>query len=92
MPLRRMPIVFSDEAWICADAFIGPGVTVGERAVVGARAVAIRDVPADMLVAGNPALAVKPRVIRDNGAEGDSATFRPCILRGCRVLAVRGDR
>jgi putative colanic acid biosynthesis acetyltransferase WcaF len=64
MPLRRLPIVVGDEAWICADAFIGPGVTVGQRAVVGARAVAIRDVPADMIVAGNPAAVVKPRVIQ----------------------------
>lgn len=65
MPLWRMPIVIGDEAWVCADAFIGPGVTVGPRAVVGARAVAIRDVPADKIVVGNPAVAVKSRVICD---------------------------
>jgi putative colanic acid biosynthesis acetyltransferase WcaF len=64
MPLRRMAIEVEDEAWVCADAFIGPGVTVGRRAVVGARAVAIRNVPAAMIVAGNPAVVVKPRVIR----------------------------
>lgn len=63
MPLRRMPIAVEDEAWVCADVFIGPGVTVGRRAVVGARAVAIRNVPAAMIVAGNPAAVVKPRVI-----------------------------
>lgn len=71
MPLRRMPIVIGDEAWICADAFIGPAVTVGPRAVVGARAVAVRDVPAGMIVAGNPAVVIKSRVLRDeDGGDG----------------------
>lgn len=68
MPLRRMPIVIGDEAWVCADAFIGPGVTVGSRSVVGARAVAVRDVPAGMIVAGNPAVVIKPRVLKDEAA------------------------
>ena len=55
MPLVRAPITVGDEAWICADAFVGPGVTVGERAVVGARAVAMKDVAARTVVTGNPA-------------------------------------
>jgi len=55
MPLVRAPITVGDEAWICADAFVGPGVTVGERAVVGARAVAMKDVAAGTVVTGNPA-------------------------------------
>jgi putative colanic acid biosynthesis acetyltransferase WcaF len=71
MPLRRMPIVIGDEAWVCADAFIGPGVSVGPRSVVGARAVAIRDVPADMIAVGNPAAAVRPRVIRAGAYPGE---------------------
>ena len=33
-PLLKPPIVIGDEVWIAADAFIGPGVTVGDRAVV----------------------------------------------------------
>lgn len=70
MPLRRMPIAIGDEAWVCADAFVGPGVTVGPRAVVGARAVAVRDVPAGMIVVGNPATVVKPRVILTGGHTG----------------------
>ena len=41
-PLLRSPIVIGSEAWICADAFVGPGVTIGEGAIVGARAVAMR--------------------------------------------------
>lgn len=61
MPLVRKPVMIGSGVWVCAYAFIGPGVTVGNNAVVGARAVAMRDVPAGMVVAGNPAVIVKPR-------------------------------
>lgn len=64
MPLLKLPIVIEDQAWVCADAFIGPGVTVGEGAVVGARAVVIKDVQPWQIVAGNPARLIKTRVLR----------------------------
>jgi putative colanic acid biosynthesis acetyltransferase WcaF len=55
LPLVKAPITIEDGAWICADAFVGPGVTVGRHSIVGARAVAVRDVPPSTIVAGNPA-------------------------------------
>ena len=61
MPLIRSTITVGDEAWLCADCFIGPEVTIGARAVVAARAVAMRDVPAGVIVAGNPARQVGER-------------------------------
>lgn len=64
MPLLKPPIRVEDDAWICADAFVGPGVVVGAGAVVGARAVAVKDVPAWQVVGGNPARGLKPRVLR----------------------------
>jgi putative colanic acid biosynthesis acetyltransferase WcaF len=64
-PLLRTPIRIEDEAWVAADAFIGPGVTVGARAVVGARSSAFHDVPPDQVVGGSPARVIKPRVLRD---------------------------
>ena len=55
MPLVRAAITVDDEAWICADAFVGPGVTIGKRAVVGARAVVMRSVHEGKIMMGNPA-------------------------------------
>jgi putative colanic acid biosynthesis acetyltransferase WcaF len=60
-PLLRLPITIGDDAWICADAFIGPGVTVGDHAIVAARGVAVRDVAPATIVGGNPARLIKPR-------------------------------
>lgn len=60
-PLVGAPIQIEAGAWVAADAFVGPGVTVGERAVVGARAVLMRSVPAECVVAGNPATVVSRR-------------------------------
>lgn len=54
-PLLKLPIRIGNDAWVCADAFIGPGVTVGQGAVVGARAVAMKDVQPQCIVVGNPA-------------------------------------
>lgn len=61
MRLTKPSIVIGAGVWICADAFVGPGVTIGDRAVVGARAVVVRDVLADVIVAGNPATKVGKR-------------------------------
>jgi putative colanic acid biosynthesis acetyltransferase WcaF len=63
--LYAKPIYIGDDAWICAEAFVGPGVTVGEGAVVGARSVATKNIPNWMVCAGNPCKPLKPRVIRE---------------------------
>ncbi len=58
-PLLKLPIDIGSDAWVCADAFVGPGVTIGDHAIVGARAVAMKDVPAHAVVVGNPARQIK---------------------------------
>ncbi len=65
-PLYAKPIVIQDHAWIAAESFIHPGVTVGEGAVVGARSVVTKDVPAWMVCAGHPCKPLKPRVLKMN--------------------------
>lgn len=66
MPLLTAPIDIGAQAWICAGAFIGPGVSVGEGSVVAARAVVFRDVDSWTVVRGNPASFVKNRALKEN--------------------------
>jgi putative colanic acid biosynthesis acetyltransferase WcaF len=61
LPLLTPPVEIGAEAWICARAFIGPGVKVGAGAVVAAGAVVVKDVEAWMIVGGNPAKFLKKR-------------------------------
>jgi putative colanic acid biosynthesis acetyltransferase WcaF len=60
-PLTGAPIEIGPHAWVAAAAFIGPGVTLGAGAIAAAQAVVTRDVPAGMVVAGNPAREVSDR-------------------------------
>ncbi|MFC2099249.1 sugar O-acetyltransferase [Candidatus Bipolaricaulota bacterium] len=53
------PVVIEDNAWIGGGAIILPGVTIGRNAVVGAGAVVSRSVPANVVVAGNPAGVIR---------------------------------
>jgi putative colanic acid biosynthesis acetyltransferase WcaF len=64
LPLLKPPIIIRDQAWICADAFIGPGVTVGEGAIVGARCVVTKNVEPWAIMGGNPARFIKQRVLK----------------------------
>lgn len=53
------PIVIGNNVWIGGGAMVLPGVSVGENSVIGAGAVVTRDVPANVVVVGNPARVVK---------------------------------
>jgi len=54
-------IVIDDEAWLASDVFVAPGVHIGRGAVVGARSLVTKDLPAGMICHGNPAIAIRPR-------------------------------
>lgn len=64
-PLTGAPITIEDGAWVAAEAFLGPGVTIGERAVVLARAVVVRAVPPGAVIGGNPARHLRDRAPRE---------------------------
>ena len=63
-PLITAPIIIEDQAWIAADAFVGMGVTIGQGAVVGARAAVFKNVEPWTIVGGNPAKFIKKRIIK----------------------------
>lgn len=60
--LQTKPILIADQAWICARAVVGPGVSVGEGAIVSLGAVASSNVPAwHVLTAAEPTLRARAR-------------------------------
>ena len=61
MPLVTARIVIGEEAFIGARAFVLPGVTIGSRSVIGACSVVTRDVPENVIAAGNPCRVLRPR-------------------------------
>jgi maltose O-acetyltransferase len=54
------PVDIGDDVWIGGGAIILPGVTVGDRAVIGAGSVVTRSVPPDVFAAGNPCRVIRP--------------------------------
>jgi len=49
------PITIGSDVWVGGGAILCPGVTIGDRTVIGAGSVVTRDIPADVIAAGNPA-------------------------------------
>lgn len=60
-PLIWFPITIGDEAWVAADTFVAPGMTIGDRAIVASRSVVVKDIPEGMICAGNPCKPLKER-------------------------------
>ncbi|MGN6402516.1 MAG: sugar O-acetyltransferase [Flavisolibacter sp.] len=60
------PIAIGEDVWIGGSVVICPGVTIGDRSVIGAGSVVTRDVPAGVFAAGNPC-----KVIRSIVEEGE---------------------
>ena len=75
-----LPIRIGDDCWFGANVVVCPGVTVGDRCVIGAGSVVTRSIPADSFAAGNPC-----RVIRAL-TQADSMRFQPEILGDCEII------
>lgn len=58
---RKGDIVVGNDVWIGYEAVIFAGVTIGDGAIIGARAVVTKDVPPYTIVAGVPAKVIKKR-------------------------------
>lgn len=61
MPLVTEPISIGQNAWLGADVFVGPGVSIGKLCVIGARSVVVKDTPPRTVCAGNPCRVIKER-------------------------------
>jgi putative colanic acid biosynthesis acetyltransferase WcaF len=68
-PLTHAPIRIADHAWVCAQAIIYPGISLGEGAVVAAGSIVTKDVNAWEVVGGNPAKLIKSRNISEHTEE-----------------------
>lgn len=59
--LMVAPIDIEPNAWVAAEAFIAPGITIGASAVIGARSTVTRSVTDFTIVAGSPAAPIGTR-------------------------------
>lgn len=60
-PLTAKPIFIGRRAWVCADAFVGPGVTLGDGAILAAAGMAHCDLLPWSIYGGNPAKFLRSR-------------------------------
>lgn len=61
LPLIRPPVILEDDAWLGTDTFVGPGVTMKQGSLLGARASAFKDLDAWQVYGGNPAKRLRQR-------------------------------
>ena len=55
-----LPIMVGDNVWIGGHVCVLPGVRIGDNTVIGAGSVVTRDIPANVLAAGNPCRVIRP--------------------------------
>src|ERR1700730_512072 len=60
--IQALPIVIEDQAWVAADVFVAPGVTVGKGAVGGSTSSVFTNLPSMMVCIASPARPVRPRI------------------------------
>lgn len=63
--LYTLPIIIKRNAWVAAEAFVGPGVIVETNSVLGARAVLFRNSEKSGVYVGNPAKLVRSRAVKE---------------------------
>ncbi len=70
--LYALPITIEPNAWVAADVFVGPGVTVAEGSVIAARSTVVKNTEPWKVYAGSPAVAKKDRIINKDRSNEDN--------------------
>lgn len=83
-PLTYAPIEIGRHAWVCAEAYVGPGVTIGEGAVLAARGAAIADLESWTVYGGLPARRIADRMLRDEDTLPEGVTLLHAVPRQFR--------
>ncbi|MBT0812290.1 WcaF family extracellular polysaccharide biosynthesis acetyltransferase [Litoribacter ruber] len=71
-PQISKPINIGGHSWIAAEAFIHPGINIGEGAVIGARSVVTKNMPAWMVCSGHPCNPIKTRNLNSLSLESST--------------------
>ncbi len=91
------PVTIGSDVWLGGGAIICPGVTIGDRAVIGAGSVVVRDIPADTVAAGNPARAIRtlapasptgPAITIRNETTADHAAIATVTVEAFKTLEI----
>lgn len=70
LPLLKPEIRLGRGIWVCAEAFVGPGIEVGDYSIIGARAALFKSFPACSIIGGNPARRIKERPLPEADPSG----------------------
>ena len=87
--LKVAPITIGDYVWVASEAFVGPGVHIGNGCVLGARGCAFSDLDAWTVYRGNPAVRLKERRWRKAASPVHTASGRALTER-LRITCVLG--
>ena len=71
------PITVGDHVWIGGGVQVMPGVTIGSNVVIGSGSVVTRDIPDDVVAAGNPCRVIRPISERDHTTNFDRDAVVP---------------
>jgi len=62
------PVTIGEDVWVGGSVVICPGVTIGDRSIIGAGSVVTKDIPADVIAAGNPCRVIR-RIAEESAVE-----------------------
>lgn len=56
---RCFPITIGEDYWLGGGVTVCPGVTIGDRCIIGAGSVVVKDIPSDSMAVGNPCRVIR---------------------------------